>query len=591
MTINFGQTSRDYIVTGVAQDAPHNSSLQFDMFINIANLSIIDNNPHVLTDWTRWYFPFYVQLKDGLSVEQMEQKMISFCKLHFAAKFQEYRDMGRWTREGLPFTFGLQPIEDVYLHARGLTTSFILSAIAIMILVIACINFTNISIGLSSMRATEVGVRKVLGAGRKHLIRQFWIEAIFMCLLAMGFGIFLTTLLLPQFNALSGKQLSILGFFQGTHGLLILSIAIIAGILAGSYPALIMARFQPIDILKHRLRVGGNALFTKGLVVLQFALSGVLVISAVILGNQTRYMLNSDLGYEDEGLVIIRTQENEQRASEVLSQRFRNRLLLHSQIINVTASNREFGLFLPGTSLELQDRKINYRFNRVDPQFISTMGIELIDGTDFSPNLNANRDAVIVNRQFMQALGPSQSVGMLLGNASMGFPNDCRIIGVIEDCHFASLRSEIDPLLLFVREAFSPRRNRFSRIFVRIRTNQIRETIDFPKRLNLDSASFFIAAPFPGTELLQLCQEKSYLSKEFDPDKLRVIQGTIETESFSPESLILWRKKAYREFGRYFLKGELLRCNMLKRVLRIRSWNDIRLFYRLGIRLFLRVFK
>jgi len=118
-----------------------------------------------------------------------------------------------------------------------------------------------------------------------------------------------------------------------------------------------------------------------------------------------------------------------------------------------------------------------------------------------------------------------------------------------------------------------------------------RETIDFPKRLNLDSASFFIAAPFPGTELLQLCQEKSYLSKEFAPDKLRVIQGTIETESFSPESLMLWRKKAYREFGRYFLKRELLRFNMLKRVFRLRSWNDIRLFYRLGIRLFLRVFK
>jgi len=118
-----------------------------------------------------------------------------------------------------------------------------------------------------------------------------------------------------------------------------------------------------------------------------------------------------------------------------------------------------------------------------------------------------------------------------------------------------------------------------------------RETIDFPKRLNLDSASFFIAAPFPGTELLQLCQEKSYLSEEFDPDKLRVIQGTIETESFSPESLMLWRKKAYREFGRYFLKRELLRFNMLKRVLRLRSWNDIRLFYRLGIRLFLRVFR
>jgi putative ABC transport system permease protein len=145
----------------------------------------------------------------------------------------------------------------------------------------------------------------------------------------------------------------------------------------------------------------------------------------------------------------------------------------------LTASNREFGVFLPGSTLEWGERKIYYRFNRVDPHFLSTMKLKLAQGKDFSSNLAADRDAIIVNQRFIEELGSDYQIGSTLENVSKGFPYNFRIIGVIEDCHFESLRNEIDPLLLYVGEGESPRRNRFSRIIVRVETGQIKETVDF----------------------------------------------------------------------------------------------------------------
>jgi putative ABC transport system permease protein len=143
----------------------------------------------------------------------------------------------------------------------------------------------------------------------------------------------------------------------------------------------------------------------------------------------------------------------------------------------VTASNREFGLFLPGTSLELGGRRLHYRYTRVDPQFISTMKIRLLQGRDFSSNAAADRDSVIVNQRFMDELGADYRPGDTLGDMAKGFPYNCRIIGAIENCHIQSLRSEIDPLLLYVGEGFSATRDRFSRVFVRIDSENIKETM------------------------------------------------------------------------------------------------------------------
>jgi putative ABC transport system permease protein len=479
LTITFGQTKKDYVVTGIAEDVPPNSSIQFDILIPFPNLPNVLNNPHILNDWNRWYCPLFVQLQPNVTAEQVANRLNQFCQQHFGAMIQRVIDEGH-----NPFTFGLQQVKDMHLDTRvsgtaGLSTSYFLSAIALAILLIACVNFMNLSLGASSARSMEVGIRKVLGAERRQLLLQFWGETMVITVFAIIVGFVWTELLIPKFNALTGKQLSMGTLFQGANWAVLLGIAFFAGIFAGSYPAMVMAAFHPVDILKGKFKVGGRGMLTKGLVVLQFTLSVILGISAVILGKQVSYMMNRDLGYVSEGLVVIMTQENEQQESERLYHRFRNEVISHSQIQGITASNREFGLFLPSQSMALGERKINYRYNRVDPDFLSTMKFNLIQGRDFSSNTAAERDALIVNQKFKDILDSDFELEKPLGDISKGFPYDHRIIGVIEDCHFESLRNEIEPLILYVGEGISPRRNRFSRIIVRIETGQLKNTMAF----------------------------------------------------------------------------------------------------------------
>jgi putative ABC transport system permease protein len=479
LTITYGHTKRDYIVTGVAEDVPHNSSIQFHILIHFQNLPGVSNSPQILDDWNRWYCPLFVQLQPGVTSEQVSERLDQFCRQHYSAMIQRYMDEGND-----PFTFGLQKIKDIHLDTRiagtaGLSTSYLLSSIALAILLIACVNFMNLSIGSSSLRSTEVGIRKVLGAEKKQLLRQFLGEALVISFLAIILASALTELLIPKFNSLSGKQLDLLSLFGSGHWVLLLGIAIFTGIFAGSYPAMVMSSFRPADILKGKLRIGGRTMLTKGLVVLQFTLSVILGISAIIMGKQVSFLINSDPGYVSEGLVVIMTQENEPKESERVYHRFRNDVMSHSRIQGLSASNREFGLFLPGAGLELDGHKINYRYNRVDPNFLSTMQFKLVQGRDFSSDMATDRDALIVNQKFAEMLGTDFEMDKPLGDASKGFPYDRRIIGVIEDCHFASLRNEIEPLVLYIGEGTSPRRNRFSRIIVRVVTGKLKDTMAF----------------------------------------------------------------------------------------------------------------
>lgn len=479
LTVIFGHIRVDYIVTAVAEDLPANSSIQFDLLIPFNNLLIATNDPKILSVWDRWYCPLFVQLQSHVSSAQMRGKLDRFCQQHFSTMIQRNIEEGQ-----NPFTFGLQPVKDMHLDTRvagtaGLSTSYLLAAIAIAILLIACVNFMNLSLGSSFRRSMEVGMRKVLGAGRRHLLGQFWGETLVISALAIILGIVFIELLISRFNALSGKQLSVITFFQSGHWLALLAIAFFTGVLAGSYPAMIISSFKPVDIFRGSLKVGRGKGLTKGLVVFQFTLSVILGISAIVLGKQASFMRNRDPGYISEGLVVILTQENEQQDSERLYQRFRNEIISHSKIQGLTASNREFGLFLPGASLKKGEHEIFYRFNRVDPDFLSTMKFKLIQGRDFSTSAVADNDALIVNQAFIEDLGADFEMGRPLGDISKGFPYDRRIIGVIQDCHFESVRNEIEPLILYVGEGTSPRRNRFSRIIVRMDTEQIRDTMAF----------------------------------------------------------------------------------------------------------------
>lgn len=479
LTLTFGQMSKDYRVTAIAEDVPRNSSIQFNVLIPFDNLPLVINNPGICDNWDRWYCPFFVQIQPRVSSEQAERRLDQFCRQYFHSSIQGHIEAGYD-----PFTFGLQRVRDIHLDSRivgnrGLTPSYLLAAIAFAILMIACVNFMNLSLGLSSVRSMEVGMRKVLGAQRKQLLLQFLSEAMIVSSLAILLGIILAELLLPKFNSLSRKELSLGPLFGSVHALSLLAIAVITGMCAGSYPAVVLSTLRPVEVMKGKLRIGGKTTLTKTLVVFQFALTVILVISGIVLGRQVSFMVGQDLGYSSDGLVVVLTQEIEQRESERLYQLYRNEVISHSRIKGLTASNRAFGLFLPGTSLELGERMVYFRYTRVDPHFLSTMKLSLIRGRDFSTNITSDDDAIIVNQTFMDSLSPDYELGEKLGSAYDGFPERFRIVGVIEDCHFESLRNAIDPLLLYVGKGTAPNRDRFSRIFVRIESASTSETLRF----------------------------------------------------------------------------------------------------------------
>lgn len=475
--LSFGDKQKDFIVTGIADDIPSNSTIQFDCIIHFNNLPDFINDPDILENWNRWYCPLYVQLQQNVSIRQAEIEMDHFCTQYFSGKRQEHIDSGYD-----PFTFGLQRVKNMRLDGRiagnpGLLPSYLLSAIALVILLTACFNFMNLSVGMSSSRTREVGMRKILGAGRKQILRQFVGEGLLLSFLSVGFGLIFAELLLRNFNILAGKELSIGTVFSGYHFAALLVIGTGAGFAAGGYPAVVLSSLQPNDIMRGRLKFGGRSILTNTLVVLQFSLSIFLGLSAGILARQVSFMVNKDPGYKSEGLIVVWTQETEAESSERLMQLFKNELVSQSPIKNISASNREFGLFLPGNTLETDNKSIHYRFNRVDPDFLETLQIPILQGRDFAETPGMDRDAVIVNQKFMAELGPDYRVGELLSDNSRRFPHNRRIIGVVEDCHFESLRSEIEPMLLFVGEVQVPRRNVFSRIFVRAESGQSKEAL------------------------------------------------------------------------------------------------------------------
>jgi putative ABC transport system permease protein len=477
LTISFGRSSRDFVVSGVVRNPPANSTLRFDILLPIQNLPTESGSPEILNDWERWYCPLFVELRPGTAPGGVDPALDRFCRQYFGATID------RTIQEGHdPFRFGLQRFGDVHFDTRfagtaGLSSSYLLSAIAFAVLLIACVNFVNLSLGTSSTRSLEVGIRKVLGAGRRQLIGQLASETLVASSFSLLAGLLLAELLTPAFNSLSGKQVSVATFLGGTHWLGLLGIIVLTGLLAGSPPAVVMSAFRPVEILKGKLKIGGKTALTKGLVVLQFALSVILGISALILARQVTFMIHKDPGYVSKGLVVILTQVNEPAESERIVQRLRNEVSSHSLIKGLTASNREFGLFLPSSVVELRGRKIPYRFDRVDPDFLATMRFDLVAGRDFSPDGAADRDAIIVNERLVKELGPDFRIGDYLGDPSQGFPSRARIIGVIRDCHYASLRSQIEPLILYVAESASPRRNTFTRIIVRVDEGRLKEAL------------------------------------------------------------------------------------------------------------------
>ncbi|MDX1548190.1 MAG: FtsX-like permease family protein, partial [Rhodothermales bacterium] len=388
-------------------------------------------------------------------------------------------------------TFGFQPITGIHLDpdvpvgiepTSDPAYSYILGAIALFVLLIAAINFITLSIGRSADRAMEVGVRKAIGADRRQVMLQFWGEAVLLTALALGFGVLLAGVCLPLFNTLADRDLR-LAFDAGTV-LSVLGLGGVIALAAGIYPAAVLSGFRPVEVLKGQLRMRGDrSLLRRGLVVVQFALSIFLIAGTLLMQRQLDFLQTKNLGFDKEQVVVIPTGVPVEEG-EVLAERFRNALAGHGAVAGMTVSAfpLDGGWMNVGYTTD-QDVYRTFNVNLVDPDFLETMGIEVVAGRGFSRDTPSDeRSALIINEAMVQEYGWTEPLGQRLPGRN--FP-DHEIIGVVADFNYESLRNAVEPAALVlsfdvlrpgienVGMASSPRRD----LSVRIRPDDIPGTL------------------------------------------------------------------------------------------------------------------
>ncbi|HYJ38037.1 MAG TPA: FtsX-like permease family protein, partial [Chitinophagaceae bacterium] len=414
------------------------------MLIPYSNAKLIFR-PGLFTSWFNVFNETYVLLREKVNVQELEKKFPVMMKQQLG---EDYQEGG--------FVLHLQPISDIHLNKDvpvGIEPisnpkySYILATIGLLLLFVACINFITLSIGRSTTRALEVGVRKALGAERRQLIGQFWGEAFLLTLISVTIGLSLSALLLKPFNQLIQRELSI-QFDPGFILFCILMIALIA-MIAGVYPALILSRFNPVEVLKGKLKMRSNTGWLRqSLIVGQFVASIAMIICTIVIGEQIKYLKNKDLGYNQDQVVIVPT--NKGRATGIpLAEVYRTELMKHPQVSDVGISIFSFAENAWAEVGYTDNKKVyrSFQFNSVDPQFVKTMDIQVVHGRSFDPNNAADvGSSALVNEAFVKYFGLVDPVGKKLPGRY-----EQQIIGVMKDFNFQSLHNEVRPLLLTMK--------------------------------------------------------------------------------------------------------------------------------------------
>jgi len=411
----------------------------------------------------------------------LEAKIPAFIEKHAAEQIK--------TILGGTLSSELQPLKDIYLHSHriyeiGVTGDirylYIFSVVGIFILLIACINYMNLSAARSANRAREVGFRKVIGANRKQFIKQFIGESLLVTLFASIISSALVILTLPYFNMITGKEFEIKSIINPLIAGLYLLVIILVGITAGSYPAFVMSRFQPVKILQGVFSRGAKGpMFRKILVITQFAISTVLIICTLVIIDQLDYMQNRKLGFDKEHVLIVPITRNTMRTNAEI---IKNELFENPNILSATISIGVPGGIKAGDTINvvtdegLQRHTLQMYYTNHD--FIRTMGMEIIKGRDFSKEMSTDeQEAFIVNETIVRYLRLKEPLEtQLIWSRGGEFEKRGKIIGVVKDFQFASLKNEISPLVIHI---FTPS----TRIFaMRIRPENTPETIKFVEK-------------------------------------------------------------------------------------------------------------
>lgn len=494
----------NFKVTGIYKAWPSNAHMHPGMLFSFNTLrdSALYGDENLRTNWGNNSFFTYILLPKNYDPKKMVAQFPAFIDRHM-----DYRDYNGQR----PSTFtrlGLQKLTDIHLYSHtdyeaepngDMNRVYIFSAIALFILLIACINYMNLSTARSALRAREIGIRKVIGARKKEIIYQFLSESVLLCWVSIIVAIVLSYLMLPWLNKVSGQTLSF-DILMTPKVLLVLFITpFLLGFLSGIYPALFMSSFKPVKTLKGLFKArGSNVLFRKVLVVAQFAISIILIIATIIVFQQLHYVEHTSLGYDKEHIVIV-------PYNSALSERyesFRNELLRDGDIKDLSRSSRiptgrlldaQGAFTMVGDSMRPSNTTIKYVV--ADYDFVPTYGIQMVSGRNFSRDYGTDTSGFILNETAVRMLGwksPQDAIGKPFRYSTI----DGRIIGVMRDFHFESMHEAIVPMLLTMP---SPRYGNFyNNVSIKITGNNIAATLD---KIRKTSQAYLPETPYQYTFL------------------------------------------------------------------------------------------
>lgn len=477
VAMSFGGELRSYDVIGVAADPPANSTIQFGILAAVEDWR---SYASMETSWTSWVSNTFIRLEDGTIPADLRRTLDPFTEAHYAPMIRTWEILQWLEKAPGAFRLELTPVSDIHFRpeveqAIGDVVNpkylYVIVGLAVAVLLIACINFAALAVGRSTQRAREVGLRKVLGADRSQLLKQFWGEALVMSAVSLIVGILLAEGFLPMLNAVLGKGIDIDYVGDPATPAILVAMALVTGSIAGAYPSVYLSRFPPAAAFRGGSGADSKNRWIESMVVAQFACSVFCIAAVLVASGQLRYMKTKHVGFEEEQVIVVPTHTGETAASERLVTFFRDELRRSDAVAGATAASFSFNHDLAWNSFNIGDRGHTVYVGRVHPTFLDVMGMRMAGGRAFSEELEGDvADAVVVNEALVRDFGLEDPIGRTIHD--MVEVEAPRIIGVVEDFHFQSMQQAIAPAALFVGSDLP-----FKYLYVRAQAGAVAEAV------------------------------------------------------------------------------------------------------------------
>lgn len=481
------ETTIDFKVTGIMKKIPRNSHFRTDFFASYATLDKLI--PGRLNTWLNNSNYTYFLLSKNQTARKLAQKFPALIEKYMGKDIRQF--LGPNVDINRLFEFTLRPVSEIHLYsniefefepAGSIDTVYIFSVIAFLVLLIACINFMNLSTARSALRAKEVGLRKTVGAHKHSLLTQFIGESVLLTFIAGIIALLLVQLLLPVYNAVTLKEMTNTYLTDPVSMILFIAIILLVGFAAGSYPAFYLTSFQPAKVLKGKFTTGNESrsqFLRKGLVVLQFTISIALIICTIVVMNQLHYIKNKNLGFKKEQVVVVPAIDDSlgNRVDAVKAELLKNPGVLKAGVTSRIPGSRSTSdrAFLREGMDKGQSQVV--RYFSIDTDFIPVLEIQMAAGRNFSKDFVTDKDGIILNEAAVKKFGwesPESAIGqgILIPETTTTYTK-FKIVGVVKDFHYKSLHQTIDPLILFLDPT------NVAYVLVKIKTGDIPATIGY----------------------------------------------------------------------------------------------------------------